>query len=191
MLEDVQAGEAIFGIVLRQADGLASVGCTVRLLHVNSLPDGRSNIECLGQSRFRLIEVIEDDEAPYARAVIEAFDDDPGFEDDETSELFERLKELFGRLYSANRRLRGLADSDTDPELPDLPADEELFSYVLADNLAVDLALKQRWLELTSTPLRLREMESYLVEAAEAEERKVWVGKVSRTNGHGGKLPHG
>ena len=196
MLDDVMTGDKVFGIVFRQAEGLAAVGCTVEVVLTKALPDGRSNILCVGISRFRLLEVIPDDETPYARAVIELLEDDLHYEDAE--ELAARVRSLFERLRAVGKHSGGGAaggselEGPEEPEEPvelDIPDNEELLSFTVAAHLEIDLGRKQHWLEMTNTILRLREIERELVDLLETEERKERIGRVSRTNGHGGKLP--
>lgn len=190
MLTDVMAGDETFGIVLHQAGRLSQVGCTVGVSGVETLADGRSNISCVGRSRFRLLEVVDDEHTPYARAEVELLEDDLLFEDDALMELVSRLRDLFSRLYTADQRLRGQGESRIVDALPVVSAMEsEVFSYFLADYLQADLVQKQRWLEMTSTQVRLRDLEVHLHNAVQVQEQRVKVSQVSRTNGHGGHLP--
>src|SRR5215813_11102741 len=75
MLKDVMERDKTFGIIYRpSADEnellvgserlpLGSVGCTVEVAVVQELPDGRSNILCVGVSRYRLLGYLEGE--PY------------------------------------------------------------------------------------------------------------------------------
>lgn len=184
MHADVMAGDRIFGIVLRQVDGLAPVGCLVEIVLTKSLPEGRFNILAVGLSRFRLIRVIDDGEKPYAQAEVETFEDDPRF--DELEELGERVRVLFQRLIAVSRQPGGQDAGKEDAETPDIPDSDELLSYVVAAYLEVDLTRRQRWLEMTDTGLRLREIEAQLIDLVGEEERRVRIHQLSRTNGHGG-----
>lgn len=190
MLEDIQEGDKTFGIVYRQADGLAEVGSLVHVAIARPLPDGRSNILCFGTTRFRLFRVIEDDETPYARAEIDIFEDDPAF--DSLEEESTALRDLFARLITARRRLEGQPEGGPIEELEDasdVADDPQLLSFFIASNLDVDLSLKQRWLEMTNTALRLREIHRQLADLVGEYEKKAQIGRISKTNGHGGP-PH-
>ena len=88
MLEDILSGDKTFGILLRGEEEVTTpasfsegnVGCLVEVAVVQQLPDGRSNILCVGGSRFRLVRFV-DGEEPYDQAEVELFDDDVTFED--------------------------------------------------------------------------------------------------------------
>src|SRR5262245_64435546 len=73
MLKDVMEKDKTFGIIYRPSaeEGeprpvsdrlpLGSVGCAVEVAVVHELPDGRSNILCVGGARFRLLQYIDGD----------------------------------------------------------------------------------------------------------------------------------
>ncbi len=69
-------GEA-FGIALLRRGGRAEetheIGCTVRIEQTEQFPDGRYNIICRGEQRFRIIERL--DAAPYWIAEVELLED--------------------------------------------------------------------------------------------------------------------
>lgn len=184
MHADVMAGDKTFGIVFRQVDGLAQIGCLVEIVLTKSLAAGRSNILCLGLSRFRLIRVIEDNETPYARAEVETFEDDPWV--DELDGRGESVRALFQRFITVSRQPGGQHAGKDDADTPDIPENDELLSHTVAAYLEVDLTRKQRWLEMTDTNLRLREIEAQLIDLVGLEERRVQIHRLSRTNGHGG-----
>ena len=186
MLDDVQDGDKTFGIVYRQANGLAEVGSLVHVAIARQLPDGRSNILCIGTTRFHLIRVIEDGETPYARAEVETFDDDPAFESLEAESV--ELRDLYERLVTARHQIDGKAEDELeDPS--DVADDPALLSFFVAAYLEVDLSIKQHWLEMTSTALRIREIKGTLTDLVSEYEKKAHIKRISKTNGHGGH-PH-
>ena len=76
LVQEVLQEHGEFGIVLikkgREAGALATpqdVGCSVRILQVQNMPDGRYNIACEGVRRFRIVEALN--ESPYLRAEVE------------------------------------------------------------------------------------------------------------------------
>ena len=186
MLDDVQDGDKTFGIVYRQANGLAEVGSLVHVAIARQLPDGRSNILCIGTTRFHLIRVIEDGETPYARAEVETFDDDPAFESLEAESV--ELRDLYERLVTARHQIDGKAEDELeDPS--DVADDPALLSFFVAAYLEVHLSIKQHWLEMTSTALRIREIKRTLTDLVSEYEKKAHIKRISKTNGHGGH-PH-
>ena len=147
------------------------------------MPDGRSNILCVGMERFRVLEYVEGE--PYQRAEVEYFEDEPTF-DDLTKET-ETAKALFQRLLVAARKLRD--ESDGPEQTPERPDDPQAVSFIVTAYLEIELSEKQELLELTDTRKRLTSVIEKITELAEEHERRALIHHISKTNGHGGKLP--
>src|SRR5262245_19220730 len=87
MLKDVIARDKTFGIIYRNDQVLleseqlpvGSICCTVEVAVVQELPDGRSNILCVGSSRYSITAYVEGES--YLQAEVEIFDDDITFDD--------------------------------------------------------------------------------------------------------------
>jgi Lon protease-like protein len=192
LLKDVMEGDKTFGIIYRGEDVTGdserlppgSVGCTVEVAVVQGLPDGRSNILCVGEKRYHVVKYVEGE--PYLQAEVELFDDDPVFED--LSSQVKRAKDLFHRWLIANRKLKDESDRETG-EVPDLPDDAQALSFIVAAYLEIEASVKQRLLELSNTPIRLRQVNEILEKLTNEYERRAAVHQMARTNGHCGKLP--
>ena len=190
MLEDVMSDDKTFGIVFHDEEAAASgrlrigaVGCLARVEFVRTLEDGRSNLLCIGGSRFRILSEIEGEE--YAQAEIELFEDEVTFED--LSAESEEVESLFGRLFDASQaveRQEGKGLSGEAAEKPSLPADPQALSFAVIGALDLPLERKQRWLELTSTRQRLLQLAGLLRALTEKYEHRARVGEVAKTNGH-------
>jgi len=192
MLKDVREADKTFGIiyrndeVLNQAEHLprGSIGCTVEIVVVHPLPDGRSNILCVGGKRYRLLNYIEGE--PYLQAEVEFFDDDPVFDD--LSVMAERARKLFQRLLAASRKLKDEIERDGG-EIPELPEDEQALSFIVTAYLDIDANQKQELLELTDTSRRLRQVNTILENLTRDYEHRAEIHGIAKVNGHGGKLP--
>ncbi len=192
MVKDLVAGDKTFGIIYRNDEimleserlPLGSIGCAVEIAVQQELPDGRSNILCVGVSRFHLVGYIEGE--PYIQAQIEFFDDDIAFDD--LSNEVQQAKSLFVRLSAIIRKLRGEKDAD-DEAMPDLPDDPQALSFILAAYLDIDVSDKQDLLEMTDTSLRLREVIRLLEELADDYEKRALANQLSKSNGHAGHMP--
>lgn len=191
MLKDVAEGKQLFGITCRIDDAgigmerppLGSVGCSVKVAVVQELEDGRSNILCIGGSRYRLLAYHEGE--PYLQAEVEFFEDETVF-DDLTAEVA-AVKKLFERAVEAGRKLKH--EEGAPDQLPEFPEDAQALSFTVAAYLEIELTEKQELLELTDTAERLRRIERTLRKLVEDYERRVVLQKLTRSNGHGGKLP--
>ncbi len=196
MIKDVMETDKTFGIVYRPASEeeetmfeselvpLGSVGCTVEVAIIQELPDGKSNILCVGGNRYRLLEYVEGE--PYLQAEVEFFEDEPTFDD--LSEETERSKKAFKRLLAANRRIREETES-SEEELPDLPNDPQSLSFIVTAYLDISAAEKQELLEMTDTGERLRQVCGTIEQLADEYEKRAVIHNISKRNGHGGKLP--
>ncbi len=193
MLKDVTAGDKTFGLIYRNDEVMmesellptGSIGCAVEVAVQQELPDGRSNILCVGVSRFTLGGYVEGE--PYLQAQVELFDDDMFFDD--LSEEVEKAQKLFVRLSAAIRKLKGENVPD-DEEMPDLPDDAQPLSFILAAYLDIDNSDKQDLLEMTDTRQRLREVNRLVAELADDYEKRALGHQISKHNGHAGRMPH-
>jgi Lon protease-like protein len=69
MVAECIAGNAVFGIVRAQRDGLAVIGCTAQVVRVlRSYPDGRSDILTQGIDRFEIEQL--DDSRSFLQAEV-------------------------------------------------------------------------------------------------------------------------
>jgi len=192
MLKDAMAADKTFGILYRNDQTLSasellpagSVGCTVEVAVVQDLPDGRSNVLCVGNSRYSLVAYVEGES--YLQAEVEFFDDEISFDD--LSAEVDSAKKLFERLLVANRKLKGENERD-DEQMPDLPDDPQLLSFIVAAYLDIEASDKQNLLEMIDTGKRLREVNRTLEALAEDFEKRVIGNRLSKQNGHAGRMP--
>lgn len=190
MLKDVMDADKTFGILFQSSESSAdlppggSVGCSVEVAVVQELPDGRSNILCVGITRFRILHYVDGES--YNQAEIEFFDDDLSF--DELTAEAEHAKTLFIRLLRASRRSKNEQENELE-QIPELPDDPQAVSFIVSAYLDIENSEKQRFLELTDTSRRLTEVNRIIERLADDFERKALVLQISKKNGHGGKPP--
>jgi Lon protease-like protein len=147
----------IFGLVLlnedaesESEDSILRVGVTARVVQVDRLEDGRLNILCAGESRFRIVEFTGS--APYWTADVEFFEDDPDTEGG--------LKEAYEKVSRLYRKATELTSQLKEMEIPqlDLPESPVGLSYMVSYVLDLSATRKQELLESTSTLFRLRSL---------------------------------
>lgn len=192
MLKDLMVGDKTFGIIYRNDEVMlesellpvGSVGCAVEIAVQQDLPDGRSNVLCVGVSRFNLVAYVEGE--AYLQAQVEFFDDDIAFDD--LSAEVGKAKKLFQRLSGVIRKLRDEKEEEDDPT-PDLPDDPQALSFILSAYLDIDTSDKQDLLEMTDTAERLREVIRLLDELADDYEKRAFAHQLSKKNGHAGYMP--
>jgi Lon protease-like protein len=183
--------DAVFGLVLLQEDAdqenentIHRVGVTARVVQVDRLEDGRMNILCAGESRFRVEEFTG--RTPYWTGIVEFLEDVPENEEalqaafDEVSGLYRKAMELTSRF------------KETEIPLVDLPDSAKALSYMVSYVLDLSAARKQELLETTSTIVRLNalavDLEKLLSQLQEQMNRKGFAHK-AKSNGDLGK-PH-
>ncbi len=144
LLADCRETGEPFGIVLFGKEGMASTGCTARLVAVLSeYGDGRADIVVRGEARFRVLELRppEDIQAEPLRASVEYLADlgeaVPSSRAEEVQRLFDQVLEL------------------TDSTPPAAAPDDLPVSFRLAAAIQLELPLKQQLLQLDDEGERL------------------------------------
>jgi Lon protease-like protein len=123
------------------------VGTSARILRVQHLDEGRMNLVCLGERRFRLLKTVR--ETPYLVGEVEPLDSTDS-EGADVAELAETVGALFAEYYrlylaASNQWARQIGMPGGAPELADF----------VGARLAVSLWTKQRLLEELSVRRRL------------------------------------
>jgi uncharacterized protein len=138
---------------------LHDVGCMAVMTTVQQSPDGTFDLEAVGSARFRVISL--DSERPYLRATVEWLPEPTG----DIGALGEIVMERYASYRKALGGLRGLTF-----EVPELPSDARLLSYLVAATVIAEtpdrqqflaqydaagrLAAEARWLALEARLLR-------------------------------------
>lgn len=138
-----------FGVVLSRSGAEtgddvdpARIGTLARISAATKLATGRMYIVTRGTRRFEVVRFRHD--APYANADVRLLDD----EDDADDALRDAARDRFRAYIATVLELAGRSIDDVD-----LPADPP--SFLIADTLRVDAAVKQRLLEIDSDAKRL------------------------------------
>ena len=123
------------------------VGTTARIVRVQPLDEGRMNLVCLGERRFRLLRKLR--ETPYLVGEVEPLDSTDS-EGEDVAELAETVGALFAEYY----RLY-LAVSNQWARQIGMPGGAAELADFVGSRLAVSLWTKQRLLEELSVRRRL------------------------------------
>lgn len=156
MLEDCMAGDRRFGVVAIRsgrevgrdwtADGVTSaihgVGTTAEIRTVAERPDGRYDIICRGEQRFRVVEALHDRD--YLRARVEPI------EEGATPDVPHAAAAFRQTLVPYLQEL-GVPEEVTDR----LPDDADELSYLACSALNVEVPIQQQLLELPSCEERM------------------------------------
>lgn len=191
LLQDCLVGDRRFGIPYVAPDPTpgadptptpGDIGCVAFIRSSQPLPDGRANIETVGERRFVLRRWVAS-ERPYRVAEIEEFDDEPT-DPAEVLSLAADVRSGFGRLAHALGVL-----TEADDAVIELPSDPQLLSFRVAASLELDARAKQVLQSVRSTSVRLRQLASLLGPVADDAERRAAVRERARGNGRGGRHP--
>ena len=175
MVRECIDGDRPFGIVYASEEDVATVGCTARIERVAArYSDGRLDIVAVGEARFH-VETIHRDRS-YLTADVSGLEDEPdaGAQGVRSSAIARHLK------------LLEMAGEEPDPQRYDqgLPA-----SFVIARNAGLDLADKQKLLEMVRESDRLRtlsdHLEGLLVRLKKARDLR----SLARGDGHADGFP--
>lgn len=154
-LMELPEQERRFGVVaIRQGrevgeggiTGLHKIGCVAHLRHVQPHEDGRFDIVTLGVERFTLEEI--DTSRPYLTGQVNLLPDEPG---EDAVVLAAAVRSGFMDYVAA----LGEAGGDI-IDLPELPEDPQVLSYLVAATVVVDLDDRQRLLAEVDASARLR-----------------------------------
>lgn len=187
MLGDICDTDMIFGLSYYRGDAvdgrpaIDSIGCAALVRDIDLLPDGRSNIDAIGATRYRILRYV-DAGTPYLTAEVEFFDDDPDAGDEVTA-VADEVFELFQRLARAAREASGQSG-----ELPPIvQAPPEALSFLVAAAFGFATSVKYRMIQLRSTKSRLEIIRETLRDAVGRLESDVLIKKIAPTNGHAKK----
>lgn len=160
-----------FGVSLAYNNKLYNIGCAVRLEEtVNEYEDGRLDIITLGETRYKMGEVIRD--KSYLQASVIYFDDD----DTEPVDMALRQKAL-----TLHLKLVELVKGKTDVEGYE---PTERASFRIAHSAGLDVMQKQRLLEMTSENERLKEIVAHFERVIPDIERTEEIKRRVLSNGH-------
>jgi uncharacterized protein len=124
---------------------LHEVGCVAELRQVEAYDDGRFDIVTTGTSRFRLRAV--DASLPYLQGDVDLLDEVGGSAADV---LVPGVIRLLGTYRHALLAAQGMTG-----ELPELPSDPVVLSYLVAAAMVLDMPDKQRLLSAPDAATRL------------------------------------
>lgn len=156
MIGECIARGAPFGVVLiRSGEEVGDpavphqIGCMARILEIEPLEDGQMNLLAVGEGRFRLLDYREA-ERPYLIGSAAPMEDGPA--------STEVLTPLAGKLTRLFTRYLGLLAGRAGLPLPEmeLPEDPTLLAFCIASVIPLSSLDKQRLLEMTDAPERLR-----------------------------------
>jgi Lon protease-like protein len=161
-----------FGIIYYDGSSLARCGCTAVVAEViNTYDDGRMDILTTGQDRF-VIKAIDESE-PYLQATVEYFDD--GIE-----EPTDRLNQLTRQATLLLKEYHLL--TETDGRSP-VEYDAKQLSFLISGNEGFTTTEKQKFLEMTSTAVRLKKSLTALQKVIERLKISASIRKIVGGNG--------
>jgi Lon protease-like protein len=160
-----------FGVVLHDAEGARSVGCTADVSEVlNRFDDGRMDIIVTGGTRFRVLDRFDDPEDPSAEVEVEAEDQpEPDADIDDSA-------------ATARAAFLDLAERATGER----PSEEEIAedtAYALAARIELPVETKQELLQLRDEGDRMRLLAEVLTVLQDAVERTEEVAERAQSNG--------
>ena len=183
----IDRGES-FGLVLLRGgateeseETIHRVGVAVRITDVERLEDGRMNIMCEGETRFRISRFTQ--KTPFWKGTVQFFEEETPRGSAES--LYEEVARLYRKVGALGSELT--ESPQTELILPESATD---LSYMVAYVLDIDSEEKQKMLEMRSTSERLQALVVHLTESIANFEKQIALKKVQtkvRGNGDLGK----
>jgi len=179
----IDRGEA-FGLVLLRSgaeeeteDTIHRVGVSVTITDIERLEDGRMNIMCEAESRFRVSRFTQ--QTPFWKGNVQFFEETQAQQSLEA--LHQQVVDLYRQVAVLSSKLSGSLQSEL--VLPELSTD---LSYVVAYVLDIDAEEKQQMLEMTSTAERLQALVVHLTESISNFEKQIaYKGLLTKVRGNG------
>jgi len=181
--------DEVFGLVLLRKGAeeesdqtIHRVGVSARVVEVERLDDGRLNILCEGESRFRIHRFTQ--QQPFWKGIVAFFDDD---DVRSTASLYDQVAELYRSVAVLSAKLSGTEPAEL--VLPESPVD---LSYMVSYVLDIPSEEKQTLLEMTSTAERLRLLVAHLTDTLQKlEQQRVYKETATKVRGNGNLgMPH-
>jgi ATP-dependent Lon protease len=160
-----------FGIVHARGVTLAQTGCSAMIVKtLKEYGDGRADILTAGQNAFRLVRT--HDEKPYLEADVEYLEEDfIGVDSNVSSRLEELCDQCHQILYGEDA-----ARFETDGGIS--------LAYHVASELPVDVAIRQKLLEIRSEAVRQEQLVAHLSEWYPQLQKREHVRGKAAGNGH-------
>ena len=167
MINECLEADTPFGIVWLGDDGLAEIGCTVRITELlERTEDGRMNILVEGERPFQLLKRIDD--LAYPAGDIELLEDRA----DADAERLESVRASYTNI------VRMATETSADDE-----AVAEMDSYAMAATIELEPAFKQALLDMRSENERLDMLQQLFEKAAARLEQAERVAETAKSNG--------
>jgi Lon protease-like protein len=159
MMREVMEGQRTFGVLLirsgqetnREIAQTYSVGCTARLIRVETMPNGELNLAAIGEERFRVLDF--DHQEPYLRGVIEPYPIEISGAPEIVKEATIPFRDLILRYLKQLSEVSSKQDPSSiikDKDEIQLPEDPFRLLMVANTILRIPLIEKQKLLELSS-----------------------------------------
>jgi Lon protease-like protein len=175
--------DEVFGLVLLRPGAeeeneqtIHRVGVSARVVEVERLDEGRMNILCEGESRFRIYRFTQ--QMPYWKGTVELFED----QEFRTAEsLYDQVAELYRGVAALSAKLSG-----SEPAELVLPESATDLSFMVSYVLDIEHEEKQRLLEMISTPERLRMLVAHLTDTlTKLEQQRAYKETAAKVRGNG------
>ena len=171
MTRECLDAQSAFGLIFADDGKMAQTGCTALIVKVlKEYEDGRSDILTVGQSAFRLLRM--HDEKLYYEADVEYLEEDLSGVDPGVSSRLEQLCDECHQLLYGEDAPRFESEGGTS------------LAYHVASELPVDIAVRQKLLEIRPEAQRQEHLVAYLVEWYPKLQRREYVRGKATGNGH-------
>ncbi len=170
MVRHCRESQEPFGVVLSRGEAMAQVGCTADILEIaKEYPDGKLDILTLGRRPYRVLEVYQ--ERAYWEARIEYLEEEPFEEPSPNASLLELYNRCHHLVFGGP---------------PDAPEENnfEFITFQIASELPLDLAYKQKLLEMRHEGQRQESLEEAMHKWLMDFEQVSRARRIAGGNGH-------
>src|SRR5215475_13297602 len=173
----------VFGLVLLRSgaeeeseETIHRVGVSARIVEVERLDEGRMNILCEGEKRFRIYRFTQ--QTPFWKAAVNFLEDK---EHHATEALYEQVAEMYRSVANMSATVSG----SEEPELA-LPESATDLSYMISYVLDIEPEEKQKLLEMDSSAERLQMLLAHLSDTLrKLEQQRAYKEVMTKVRGNG------
>jgi ATP-dependent Lon protease len=173
LIQDANSKDKLIGVISQKDqeieepnfEDLNEIGTIAKIIKMLKMPDGSSTVIIQGQSKFKLIELVQTE--PFMRAKIEAFPEIKPKETDELKAMIETLKDMSLKIIQQSPNI----PSEAGVAIKNIESLSFLVNFI-SSNMNAEVENKQKLLEIAELEKRAHRVLEHLGEELKMLEMK-------------------
>lgn len=173
LIQDANGKDKLIGVISQKDqdieepnfEDLNEIGTIAKIVKMLKMPDGSSTVIIQGQSKFKLLELVQTD--PFMRARIEAFPEIKSEKSDELKALIETLKDMSLKIIQQSPNI----PSEAGVAIKNIESLSFLVNFI-SSNMNAEVEDKQKLLEIANLEERAQKVLEHMGEELKMLEMK-------------------